>query len=141
MGDRINSSSMDDLPFHLILEILISGRLSAMDLVCLELTSRTFWGSHGLFPQKFRSLVDFAAFRLCESHPIYTSLGYSARNELYSRCKGNWKRVLRFLQSVEQSSHMVQTSTGNVLFLDFVVFTRFFSSLLFQNSLCGVCLI
>lgn len=117
MGDRLKSSSMDDLPLHLILEILTSGRLSAIDLVCLELTSRTFWASHGLFPQKFRSLVDFAAFRLCGSHPIYSSLRDNAQSELYNRCNGNWKRVLRFLQSVEQSSHMVQTSAGNVLFL------------------------
>ncbi|KAI3457479.1 hypothetical protein Pfo_014142 [Paulownia fortunei] len=113
MGDRLRSSSIDDLPLHLILEILTSGRLSAVDLVCLELTSRTFWASHGLFPKKFRSLVDFAAFRLCGLHPIYSSLQDIARNELYNRCNGNWKRVLRFLQSVEQSSDMVQTSAGN----------------------------
>ncbi|KAL0362702.1 UNVERIFIED_CONTAM: Ultraviolet-B receptor UVR8 [Sesamum calycinum] len=114
MGDRLKSSTMDDLPLHLILEILTSGRLSAADLVCLELTSRTFWGSHGLFSEKFRSLVDFAAFRLCGSHPIYSSLRNNAQSELYNRCNGNWKRVLRFLQSVEQSSHMVETAAGNM---------------------------
>ncbi|KAK6134510.1 hypothetical protein DH2020_031744 [Rehmannia glutinosa] len=114
MGDRLKSSTIDDLPLHLIFEILSSGRLSAVDLVCLELTSRTFSASHGLFPQKFRSLVDCAAFRLCGSHPIYYSLRDNEQNELYNRCNGNWKRVLRFLQSVEQSSHMVQTSAGNM---------------------------
>ncbi|KAL6554266.1 hypothetical protein OROMI_019939 [Orobanche minor] len=114
MGDRLKSSSMDDLPLHLILEILTSGRLSAIDLVCLELTSRTFWGSHELFPHKCRSLMDFAAFRLCGSHPIYSYLGDSAKHGLLYRCNGNWKRVLRFLQSVEQSSHMVETSAGNM---------------------------
>ncbi|KAK6131563.1 hypothetical protein DH2020_034703 [Rehmannia glutinosa] len=114
MGDRLKSSTIDDLPLHLIFEILSSGRLSAVDLVCLELTSRTFSASHGLFPQKFRSLVDCAAFRLCGSHPIYSSLRDNEQNELYNRCNGNWKRVLRFLQSVEQSSHMVQTSAGNM---------------------------
>ncbi|KAL0443515.1 UNVERIFIED_CONTAM: Ultraviolet-B receptor UVR8 [Sesamum latifolium] len=141
MGDRLKSSTMDDLPLHLILEILTSGRLSAADLVCLELTSRTFWGSHGLFSEKFRSMVDFAAFRLCGSHPIYSSLRNNAQSELYNRCNGNWKRVLRFLQSVDQSSHMVETAAGNMqiksgryhtlLINDFGVYSC-------GSSLCGV---
>ncbi|XP_075487414.1 ultraviolet-B receptor UVR8 [Primulina tabacum] len=114
MGDQMKSTSMDDLPAHLILEILASGRLSAANLVCLELTSRTFCSCHGLFPQKFRSLVDFAAFRLCESNPIYVSMRDRARDELYNRCGGNWKLTLRFLQSVEQSTDMVQTSAGKM---------------------------
>lgn len=122
MGDRFRSCLMDDLPLHLIFEILSSGRLSALDLVCLELTSRSFGANHGLFPLKFRSLVDFAAFRLCESHPIYSSLQINSKNELFDRCNGNWKRVLRFLQSVEQSCDMVQTYAGNVLFLAFFSF-------------------
>ncbi|XP_073025431.1 ultraviolet-B receptor UVR8 [Primulina eburnea] len=112
MGDQMKSISMDDLPVHLILEILASGRLSAADLVCLELTSRTFCSCHGLFPQKFRSLVDFAAFRLCELNPMYVSMRDRARDELFNRCGGNWKLTLRFLQSVEQSTDMVQTSAG-----------------------------
>ncbi|CAA0815958.1 Regulator of chromosome condensation (RCC1) family protein [Striga hermonthica] len=114
MGDRSKPSSMDDLPIHLVLEILTSGRLSPVDLACVELTSRTFWEGHELFPQKFRSLVDYAAFKLCGSHPIYSSLRDGARNELYNRCNGSWKRVLRFLQSLEQSSHMVETSAGKM---------------------------
>ncbi|KAL3645485.1 hypothetical protein CASFOL_010665 [Castilleja foliolosa] len=115
MGDRLKSSSIDDLPLHIIIEILISGgRLSAVDLVCLELSSKTFGGNPELFPQKFRSLVDFVAFRLCGSHPIYSSLSDISRIELYNRCNGKWKRVLRFLQSVEQSSQMVETSAGNM---------------------------
>lgn len=105
---------MDDLPVHLILEILASGRLSAADLVCLELTSRTFCSCHGLFPQKFRSLVDFAAFMLCESNPMYVSMQDRARDELFNRCGGNWKLTLRFLQSVEQSTDMVQTTAGKM---------------------------
>ncbi|KAK8613930.1 hypothetical protein V6N13_122312 [Hibiscus sabdariffa] len=48
---------VQDLPSHLILEILTSGkRLTAADLVSLELTSRTFGGNHGVYPTKFRSL-------------------------------------------------------------------------------------
>lgn len=117
MGDRVRSISIEDFPSHLILEILTSGRLSAVDLVCLELTSRTFGGSHGLYPHKFRSLVDFAAFQLCMSSSIYAQMPWNARGELFGRCDGNWKRVLRFLQSVEHSTEMVETSAGNVLFL------------------------
>lgn len=105
---------MEDLPSHLILEILTSGRLSAVDLVSLELTSRSFRSTHGLFSLKLRSLVDFAAFQLCGSHPIYGPMSCSAQNELLHRCGGNWKRVLRFLQSVQQSSDVVETTAGNM---------------------------
>lgn len=116
MGERYRPVFIEELPSHLIFEILCSGRLSAIDLVCLELTSKTFGGSHGLYPFKFRSLVDFAAFQLCTSHVIYSRMGLNSQRELYDRCGGNWKRILRFLQSVEQSSEMVETSSGNVLF-------------------------
>ncbi|PON56896.1 Regulator of chromosome condensation [Parasponia andersonii] len=114
MAERYRPVSIEELPSHLILDILSSGRLSAVDLACLELTSRTFGGSHGLYPQKFRSLVDFAAFQLCISHSIYSRLGLNLQRELCDRCGGNWKRVLRFLQSVEQSSDIVETSAGNM---------------------------
>uniref|UniRef100_A0A5B6Z6V8 Putative ultraviolet-B receptor UVR8 isoform X1 n=1 Tax=Davidia involucrata TaxID=16924 RepID=A0A5B6Z6V8_DAVIN len=141
MADRFRLVPIEELPSHLIFEILTSGRLSAVDLVCLELTSRTFRGSHGLFPHKFRSLVDFAAFELCNSHPIYAPLGLNAHKELFNRCSGNWKRVLRFLQSVEQSSEMIETTAGNMQ-----IRTGKYHTLLINNSsayscgssLCGV---
>ncbi|GMY31726.1 ultraviolet-B receptor UVR8 [Fagus crenata] len=117
MGDRSRSVLIEDLPSHLILEILTSGRLNAVDLACLELTSRTFGGSHGMYPHKFRSLVDFAAYQLCVSNSTYAWMSRNAQGELFDRYNGNWKWVLRFLQSVEQSSEMVETSAGNVLFL------------------------
>lgn len=112
MGDQ--SSSMEDLPLHLILEILACARLRAMDLVCLELASKTFRANPGLFPHKFRSFVDFAAFKLCGIHPIYLTLGHDSKDELLNRCDGNWKRVLHFLQAVHQSSEMVHTSSGHM---------------------------
>ncbi|KAB1217236.1 Ultraviolet-B receptor UVR8 [Morella rubra] len=141
MGDRVRSISIEDLPSHLILEILTSSRLSAVDLVCLELTSRTFGGSHGLYPHKFRSLVDFAAFQLCMSSSIYAQMPWNARGELFGRCDGNWKRVLRFLQSVEHSTEMVETSAGNMQ-----ITTGRYHTLLIKkasvyscgSSLCGV---
>lgn len=115
MGDRLRSATLDDLPSHLIFEILTSGaQLGGVDLACLELTNTTFRGSHGLVPHNLRSLVDFAAFQLCGSHSIYVSLSNRAQEELLARCGGNWKRVLRFLQSVNQSSDIVETSSGNM---------------------------
>ncbi|XP_022717053.1 ultraviolet-B receptor UVR8-like isoform X2 [Durio zibethinus] len=111
MADRNRLFSIEDLPSHLILEIITSGkRLSAVDLVSLELTSRTFGGSHGVYPTKFRSLVDLAAFQLCTANGIYIGMSRSSQRELFERCDRNWKRVLRFLQTVEQSSDMVHTS-------------------------------
>ncbi|WRX29650.1 Regulator of chromosome condensation [Theobroma cacao] len=142
MADRNRLFSIEELPSHLILEILTSGkRLSAVDLVSLELTSRTFGGSHGIYPTKFRSLVDLAAFQLCATNEVYSGMSWSSQREVFDRCDGNWKRVLRFLQSVEQSSDMVQTSAGNMQ-----ITTGRYHTLLISNSsvyscgssLCGV---
>lgn len=119
MGDRLPSVTFDDLPVHLILEILTSGcRLSGVDLVSLELTNSSFRFTHDEFvPQSSKSLVDFAAFQVCKSHPVYVCLSQRAQEELVNRCVQNWKRVLRFLQSVYQCSDVVQTTSGNVCFL------------------------
>lgn len=114
MADRNWLISFEDLPSHLILEVLTSGRLSAVDLLSLELTSKVFGGSHGFYPLKFRSLADYAASQLCCKHPLYVGMGLTTQKELFANCEGNWKRLLRFLQSVEQSSDMVETSAGNV---------------------------
>lgn len=142
MADRSRLFSIDDLPSHLILEILTSGkRLSAVDLVSLELTSRTFGGCHGVYPTKCRSLVDLAAFQLCMTNGIYIGMNCSSQRDIFERCDGNWKRLLRFLQSVEQSSDMVQTSAGNMQ-----ITTGRYHTLLIRNSsvyscgssLCGV---
>ncbi|KAK1308751.1 hypothetical protein QJS10_CPA09g01590 [Acorus calamus] len=114
MAVSSRSISIEELPSHLILEILSSGRFSAVDLACLENTCRTFRGVHGVFPQKFRSMTEFAAFNVCCGNSIFASLPTVARTELFERCNGNWKRVMRFLQSVEQSSGLVETSAGNV---------------------------
>lgn len=114
MADR-HRSGFEELPSHLIIDILCSGRLSAVDLVHLELTSRIFGGNHGpLYPLKFQTLVDFVACQLCRSHPMYAMMAISVQKELFGRCNGNWKRVLRFLQSVEQSSDVVETAAGNM---------------------------
>ncbi|CAA6655671.1 unnamed protein product [Spirodela intermedia] len=86
------------------MEILCSGRLGAADLACLETSCRMFRGSHEIFPKKFRSVVEFVAFTLCGDQP----------RDLLDRCDGNWKKVLRFLQSLEQSSGTVATSSGNM---------------------------
>ncbi|KAF6141432.1 hypothetical protein GIB67_021248 [Kingdonia uniflora] len=141
MVDWGGSVSMEELPSHLLIEILSSGRLSATDLVCLELTGQLFRGNHGLVPPVFGSLVDYVASQLCVSHAIFCSLSESAKNEVFSRCGGNWKRVLRFLQSVEQSSSLIQTSAGNMQ-----ITTGKYHTLLISNSslyacgsnLCGV---
>lgn len=117
MAKWLHSTSFADLPSHLILEVLTSGRLSVRDLVCLELTSAMFGRSHELYPLKFQSLVDFAAFQLCISHSIYSRMGGDSQKQLFDRCQGKWKRILRFLQLVEKSSNIVETSEGNVLFL------------------------
>ncbi|KAJ0264149.1 Uncharacterized protein HA466_0025520 [Hirschfeldia incana] len=122
--------SFEDLPSHLILEVLTSGRLNAFDLLSLELTSKVFGGSSGLlYPLKFRSLADYAASQLCSVHPVYVGMCLATQKELFANCEGNWKRLLRFLQSVEQSSDMVETSAGNMQ-----VTTGRYHTLLINNS-------
>ncbi|XP_018439531.1 ultraviolet-B receptor UVR8 [Raphanus sativus] len=122
--------SLEDLPSHLILEVLTSGRLNAADLLSLELTSKVFGGSSGsLYPLKFQSLADYAASQLCSVHPVYAGMGLTTQKELFANCEGNWKRLLRFLQSVEQSSDTVQTSSGNMQ-----VTTGRYHTLLINNS-------
>ncbi|MFS7962561.1 hypothetical protein Hanom_Chr08g00728101 [Helianthus anomalus] len=116
MGDWLRSSTLEDLPLHLILEILTSGcRLSGSDLVCVELTSSVFRGTHGFDNQKSKSLADFAAFQLGRSHFVYNCLSFKAQDELVGRCGQNWKMVLRFLKSVNQSSDVVHTTSGNII--------------------------
>lgn len=109
---------LEELPAHLLLEILNSGRLQAADLARIEASCRTFRGCQGLiFPSKFASLVEFSAFQLCRSHPMFQALPLTSRSEIFDRCGGKWKLVLRFLQSVEQAFGAVETPTGNVLLL------------------------
>ncbi|XP_020590526.1 probable E3 ubiquitin-protein ligase HERC3 [Phalaenopsis equestris] len=141
MADLNRAFSMEELPAHLIYEILSSGRLSSADLACVEATCRIFRGSHGACPDTFRSMIEFAAFHLCEKHLIFASLPQSAKKDLVDRCGGNWKKVLRFLQSVEQSSGTAKTSAGNMQ-----ITTGRYHTLLIHDSfvyscgssLCGV---
>ncbi|KAK8964427.1 Ultraviolet-B receptor UVR8 [Platanthera guangdongensis] len=141
MAYHCRSFSIEELPAHLILEILSSGRLSSADLASLEATCRIFRETHGTTPDGFRSMIDFAAFHLCGNHVIFSSLPPQAREDLAERCGGKWKRVLRFLQSVEQSSGIAKTSAGNMQ----VTTGRYHTLLLHDSSvyscgssLCGV---
>ncbi|GJN07527.1 hypothetical protein PR202_ga25365 [Eleusine coracana subsp. coracana] len=95
--------SIEELPGHLVGEVLTSGRLAAADLARLEATCRAL-----------RPLAEFAASKLCAARTSFAAIGPAARAELLDRCGGSWKKVLRFLQSVEQSSDTVHTSSGNV---------------------------
>lgn len=122
--------SMEELPGHLIGEVLTSGRLAAADLARLELTCRAL-----------RPLAEHAASRLCVARTAFAVLGPADRGELLTRCGGSWKKVLRFLQSVEQSSDTVETSSGNMQ----VATGRYHTLLVHDSSvyscgssLCGV---
>ncbi|VAH45691.1 unnamed protein product [Triticum turgidum subsp. durum] len=122
--------SMEELPGHLIGEVLSSGRLAAGDLARLEGTCRAL-----------RPLAEQAASRLCAARMACSVIGPAARGELLARCGGSWKKVLRFLQSVEQSFDTVHTSSGNMQ----VATGRYHTLLVHDSSvyscgssLCGV---
>eukprot|EP00252_Welwitschia_mirabilis_P022759 TRINITY_DN6251_c0_g1_i1.p1 TRINITY_DN6251_c0_g1~~TRINITY_DN6251_c0_g1_i1.p1 ORF type:complete len:494 (-),score=80.95 TRINITY_DN6251_c0_g1_i1:335-1816(-) len=141
MGDTL-CSSLQELPSHLLQEILSSGHLSAADLARLEASCYTFRASHGFFPsESFRTMPELAAFRSCLADGIFSAMPLSARTELVNRCRGNWKLVLRFLQSVFQAFSAVDTPKGNVQ-----VTTGKYHTLLVEDgslyscgsSICGV---
>jgi hypothetical protein len=98
--------SIVELPGHLVGEVLTSGTLAAADLARLEATCRAL-----------RPLAEFAASKLCAAQPAFAVMGPAGRAELLGRCGDSWKKVLRFLQSVEQSSGTVHTLSGNVRIL------------------------
>ncbi|CAL5065688.1 unnamed protein product [Urochloa decumbens] len=122
--------SIEELPGHLVGEVLTSGRLAAADLARLEATCRAL-----------RPLAEYAASKLCAARAAFEGIGPAARGELLERCGGSWKKVLRFLQSVEQSSGTVETSSGNMQ----VATGRYHTLLVHDSSvyscgssLCGV---
>ncbi|KAM3365928.1 hypothetical protein ACQJBY_015492 [Aegilops geniculata] len=130
-GEKLpRAFSMEELPGHLIGEVLSSGRLAAGDLARLEGTCRAL-----------RPLAEQAASRLCAARMACSVIGPAARGELLARCGGSWKKVLRFLQSVEQSFDTVHTSSGNMQ----VATGRYHTLLVHDSSvyscgssLCGV---
>ena len=99
---------IEELPGHLIGEVLTSGGLAAADLARLEATCRAL-----------RPLAEYAASKLCAARAAFAAMGPAARGGLLERCGGSWKKVLRFLQSVEQSSGTVETTSGSVSMLPF----------------------
>ncbi|XP_047341162.1 PH, RCC1 and FYVE domains-containing protein 1-like [Impatiens glandulifera] len=114
MDDQVRSVSIiEELPSDLILRILKSDCLSVSDFACLEITCTTFGGiREQLHPiLNFRSLVDLAAFRLCESHPIYSCLNETRKKKFLCRMGNNWKQALNFLRSVEECSDIVQSKS------------------------------
>ncbi|KAF3335599.1 ultraviolet-B receptor UVR8 isoform X1 [Carex littledalei] len=134
---------MENLPSHIIIEILASGRLGPSDLARLEATCRLFRSrGHVAFSGgEFGSLVDYAAYRICENHEIFASLSQEAKLALVERCGGSWKKALRFLKSVEGSSGTVETASGNMQ----VTTGRYHTLLIHDSSvyscgssLCGV---
>lgn len=109
-----SSTSLLDLPPHLLYKILIQAPLSALDLVHVEASCFSFRAPHGLLPLRFKSVVEIAALDLCNAHPLYSLLPPLYRMQLLRRCGSNWKMLLRFLQSMEQANGLVSTPKGKV---------------------------
>uniref|UniRef100_A0A0D6QXG2 Uncharacterized protein n=1 Tax=Araucaria cunninghamii TaxID=56994 RepID=A0A0D6QXG2_ARACU len=139
MGDHLGS--LQELPIHLLQEILSNGQLSAADLARLEASCYTFRASYGFLPCKFKTMPELAAFQSCLADAMFSAMPLSCRTELLNRCGDNWKLVLRFLQSVRQAFGSVETSKGNVQ-----VTTGKYHTLLVEDgslyscgsSICGV---
>ncbi|XP_078427428.1 regulator of chromosome condensation (RCC1) family protein isoform X2 [Wolffia australiana] len=138
-AERSRSVSIEELPLHLITEIISSGCLSAADLASLEISGRIFREIHDVFPHKFRSMIEFAAFDRCAAHPLFSSLPSNSRSEILDRSDGNWKKVLRFLQALEQSSGAAATSAGKIAAgRHHTLLVRGASVYSCGSSLCGV---
>ncbi|XP_047306683.1 PH, RCC1 and FYVE domains-containing protein 1-like [Impatiens glandulifera] len=95
----VHGRFFEELSSDMILCILKSGCLSASDFACLEITCTTFGGIRELLHPiiSFGSLVDLAAFQLCESHPIYSCLNEAGKEKLLSWMGNKWSRALNFL--------------------------------------------
>ncbi|KAL9663086.1 hypothetical protein QQ045_027923 [Rhodiola kirilowii] len=107
---------IEELPSHLIVDILSNGGLSAIDLVHLELTCRAFGMNQGVLnPSNFRSLMDFVASQLCGAHMLFARMTPSAQQTLLGRCNGNWKRMLGFLLAVDQDSDNISSSKMKIV--------------------------
>ncbi|GLJ16737.1 hypothetical protein SUGI_0288000 [Cryptomeria japonica] len=139
MADRLGS--LQELPIHLIQEILSNGQLSAADLARLEASCYAFRESYGFLPSRFKSMPELAAFQSCLADTMFFAMSLASRTELLNRCGSNWKLVLRFLQSVRQAFGSVETPKGNVQ-----VTTGKYHTLLVEDgslyncgsSICGV---
>eukprot|EP01018_Ginkgo_biloba_P023442 Gb_13972 [translate_table: standard] len=139
MADRL--CALQELPSDLLQEILSKGHLSAADLARLESSCYTFRASYGFSPSRFKSMPELAAFHLCLADAVFSAMPSPCRTELLNRCEGNWKLVLRFLQSVQQAFGSVETPKGNVQ-----VTTGKYHTLLVEDgslytcgsSICGV---
>ncbi|MCO5550641.1 hypothetical protein L7F22_004130 [Adiantum nelumboides] len=107
-------SGLQDLPPHLLYEILTEGSFSVLDLVHVEATCYAFRSATGLLPLRFKSIVEIAAVDLCKAHPLYSSLPPSHRKKLLRRCGSSWKMLLRYLQSFDQANGLVLTPKGKV---------------------------
>ncbi|XP_047306583.1 PH, RCC1 and FYVE domains-containing protein 1-like [Impatiens glandulifera] len=155
MDDQSTSVSIiEELPSDLILCILKSDCLSVSDFACLEITCTTFgrireeYLHDPILLIKFRSLVDLAVFRLCESHPIYSCLKETQKKNLLRRMGNNWKQALNFLRSVEESSSDIVQSklrSGNYIkviagILFTIVLKDYSVYISGTHSLCGLLL-
>lgn len=123
MAEESGLRSLEELPTHLLQEILSNGQLSAADLARLEASCYTFRASygngHGFVTYRgggggLKSMPELAAFQSCVADRMFSAMPLSCQTELVNRCRGNWKLVLRFLQSVHQAFFSVDTPKGNV---------------------------
>lgn len=110
MANLCKPICLEELPSHLIVDILSNGGLNHIDLINMELTCRAFGSNPGqgeegpLSSSKFRSLMDSVASQLCRTLLVYSRMSPSTQQALLSRCDGNWKRMLGFLRDVEIDS-------------------------------------
>ncbi|GJN18276.1 hypothetical protein PR202_gb05419 [Eleusine coracana subsp. coracana] len=87
VGEKaLRAFSIEELPGHLVGEVLTSGRLTAVDVARLEATCRAL-----------RALAEFGASKLCAARTAFGAMGPAVRVELLDRCGGSWKKVLRSL--------------------------------------------
>lgn len=96
------ASGFEALPPYILQKILFNGKLEALDLANLEVSSYMFRAASGIEPYRFKSITELAAHHMCQKLPLFQYMPGRARSELLAKCEGNWKLILRFLRALQQ---------------------------------------
>lgn len=112
---------------YIVLHVLTGCNLDPQDLAKLEATCSFFRQPANFAPDYELSIVELAAFDMCQKRAIFKPMTAEERQELKRRCGGSWKLVLRFFlageactrreksQAIAGPGHSIAvTSTGAV---------------------------
>lgn len=127
MAEKRRIHSLEELPAHLLEDILSKEKLSAIDLVSLEASYYKFWASYGNGHGFVTYRGGLKSTHSCLANRMFLAMLLDLQTELVNRCRGNWKLFLRFLQSMHQAFTSMDTPKDNLILSKHFGFTFYFS--------------